>query len=258
MRGIGIICAKELKSLFSSPMFYIVTLMITGLLSLNFFVYLKGFAAQQGMTSFNGGTENLANIHMGVFVKHLSVLNLILIFLVPALTMRLLSEERKMRTFDLLLTSPVTSAEIVLGKYFAALGAILVWMLLALIYPVATRYVVVFSWAPLLVSFFGIFMLAAVYAAMSLFCSSLTEQSLIAFVMSVIFNILLWFLGSVADAVDSQTLRAVFEHVSINTHLAALVSGTLRTSSIIFLVSVMAFFVFLTERVVESFRWRSL
>ncbi len=257
MRGVWIICAKELKSLFSSPMFYIVTLMITGLLSLNFFVNLRGFAGQQGMASFNGG-ESFANIHMGVFVKHLSVLNLILIFLVPALTMRLLSEERKLRTFDLLLTSPVTSIEIVLGKYFAVLGAIFVWMFLALIYPMATRYVVAFSWAPLLISFFGIFMLAGVYAAMSLFCSSLTEQSLIAFVMSVIFNILLWFLGSAADAVDSQMARAFFEHVSLNTHLSALVFGTIRTSSIVFLVSVMAFFVFLTERVVESFRWRSL
>jgi ABC-2 type transport system permease protein len=257
MNGIWTICSKELKTLFTSPVFYIISLLMTTVLSLKFYDFLRFFASQQGSAMFSGG-ENHANIHDSVFIQHLSVLNLILIFLVPALTMRLLAEERKLRTFDLLLTSPVTSTEIVLGKYFATLIAILIWMLLAMAYPISTRYVTAFSWAPLLVAFFGVFLLASVYAAMSLFCSSLTEQSLISFVTAVIFNIVLWFIGSGADAADSQWARTVYEHISLNTHLSALVYGTIRTSALVYLISLIAFFVFLTERVVESFRWRSL
>jgi ABC-2 type transport system permease protein len=204
------------------------------------------------------GLDNKGNIHYEVFIKHLSVVNLIFIFLIPALTMKLLSEERKMRTFDLLLTSPVTSVEIVLGKFFATLIAVFVLMLLALCYPLVTRTVADFTWAPVLISFAGIFMLASVYAAMSLFCSSLTEQSLIAFITSVIFNISLWFIGTGAEIADSQFTRQIYEHISLNTHLSALVQGTIRTNSLIFFVSIVAFFIFLTERVVESFRWRSL
>jgi ABC-2 type transport system permease protein len=257
MRGIWIIASKEIKSLFSSPVFYIVSLLLTSVLSYNYFLALKAFSNSQGAAMF-GGPENTSNIHYEVFIKHLSLLNLILIFLVPALTMRLLAEERKLKTFDLLLTSPVTSAEIVLGKYLATLVAVFVWMLIALAYPMSSLYLTTFAWGPLLISFFGIFLLASVYAAMSLFCSSLTEQSLIAFVTSVVFNIVLWFLGQGADAADSQMVRNVYEHISLNTHLSGLIQGTIRTSSLIFFVSVVAFFVFLTERVVESFRWRSL
>ncbi len=257
MRGISVICAKELKTLFTSPIFYVVGLLMTGLMSFNFYLNLKFFANSQGAAMF-GGMENKANIHYEVFIKHLSVVNLIFIFLIPALTMKLLSEERKLKTFDLLLTSPITSAEIVVGKYLATLAAVFSLMCLALAYPLATRYISTFAWGPLFISFFGIFLLAGVYSAISLFCSSLTETSLIAFVMSVVLNIVLWFLGLGAEVADSQMVRQIYEHVSLNTHLSALVQGTIRTNSIIFFISLIAFFVFLTERVVESFRWRSL
>jgi ABC-2 type transport system permease protein len=257
MRGISVICLKELKSLFTGPIFYVVSLLMTAMMSFNFYLTLKFFSDRQGAAAFSG-MESKANIHYEVFIKHLSIVNLIFIFLIPALTMKLLSEERKLKTFDLLLTSPVTSAEIVIGKYLATLVAVFALMCLALVYPLATRYVTAFSWAPLFISFFGIFLLAAVYAAMSLFCSSLTEQSLIAFVMSVVLNIVLWFLGMGAEVADSQLARQIYEHVSLNTHLSALVQGTIRTNSIIFFLSFIAFFIFLTERVVESFRWRSL
>lgn len=257
MRGISVICSKELKTLFSSPVFYVVGLLMTMTMSFLFFHHLKDFSVIQGSAMF-GGAENRANIHYEVFIKHLSTLNLMLLFLIPALTMRQLAEERKLRTFDLLLTSPVTSAEIVIGKYLATLVAVLVLMLIALAYPIVSRTVAVFNWAPLLISFFGIFMLAAVYSAMSLFCSSLTENSLIAFVTSVVFNIFLWFLGIGAEVAETNLARQIYEHISLNTHLSALIQGTIRSNSIVFFASVIAFFVFLTERMVESFRWRSL
>jgi ABC-2 type transport system permease protein len=179
-----------------------------------------------------------------------------LIFIVPALTMRLLAEEKKLRTYDLLLTSPVTSLEIVAGKYLAVLGAIVGIIVISLLYPIVTSLMASVQWVPLLVSFFGIFLVAAVYAAMNLFCSALTESIIVAYVMSVIFNVAIWFIGVGVEVVDSPTARQIFEHISLNNHLSGLVEGTIRSSGLVFFISVIALFGFLAERVVESSRWR--
>lgn len=249
---------KELKGFYLNPGFYVIAFLVSVVLSWSYPIQLSLFSQLLQNYVFQQNLPNMQqlNIHYGLFLRHLSYLNLLLIFVVPALTMRLLAEEKKMRTFDLLLTSPVTSRDIVLGKYLAALASVGGIVLLALSYPIATATMTKLNWAPLLIAFFGIFLVGATYAAMNLFCSSLTENALVAYVTSVVFNISIWFVGIGVEMVDSPTLRQVFEHLSVNTHLSSLVEGTLRTSALVFLLSVVALFCFLAERVVESSRWR--
>jgi gliding motility-associated transport system permease protein len=258
MSGTTTIFKKEMKGIFLSPSFYIIAFLVSVVLSWSYPIQLNLFSQllQNYVFQQNLPNQNQLNIHYGLFLRHLSYLNLLLIFVVPALTMRLLSEEKKLRTFDLLLTSPVTSANIVLGKYFAALSAVGGIVLLALAYPVATATMTKLNWGPLLIAFLGIFLVGGAYAAMDLFCSSLTENALVAYVTSVVFNVSIWFVGIGVEMTDSQTIRQVIEHVSINTHLSSLVEGTIRTSALVFLISVIALFCFLAERVVESSRWR--
>lgn len=257
MSGTWIILKKELKGFYCSPSFYMIAFLVSVVLSWSYPIQLNLFSQLlQNYVFQQNLPQQQLNIHYGLFLRHLSYLNLMLIFVVPALTMRLLAEEKKLRTFDLLLTSPVTSTNIVLGKYLAALGAVGGIVLLALSYPIATATLTKISWAPLLIAFFGIFLVGSTYAAMNLFCSSLTENALIAYVTSVVFNISIWFVGIGVEMTDSQTIRQVFEHISVNTHLSSLVEGTIRSSAIIFLLSVVALFCFLAERVVESSRWR--
>lgn len=248
---------KEFRGFLFSPGFLLVCALVMTVLSWIYPTQLKMFDMQLKNVMFQQGmpTQQL-NIHYAVFLRLLSYLNLILILVVPALTMRLFAEEKKMRTFDLLLTSPVTSVQIVLGKYLAALGAILVVMALALLYPATTMLFASFNWATLLIAFGGIFLVAAVYAAMNLFCSSMTESAIVAYVMAVIFNLSIWFVGIGAEIADGATARAILDHVSLNSHLASLVEGTVRTSSLVFFGSVIFLFGFLSERVVESHRWR--
>jgi ABC-2 type transport system permease protein len=257
MSGTLTIFRKELKGFYGNPTFWIICFLVSLIFSwvypiqLNMFAQLlMNYVMQQGIPA------NQLNIHYGVFLRQLSYLNLLLIFVVPALTMKLFAEEKKLRTFDLLLTSPVTSLQIVLGKYLAALGAMGGIVLLALSYPVATAALAKLNWGPLLIAFFGIFLVGGVYAAMNLFCSSLTENSLVAYVMSVILNVSIWFVGIGAEVVDSEVARKVFEHVSLSTHLSSLVEGTIRTNGLVFFASLIVLFCFLSERVVESSRWR--
>ncbi|QLY24592.1 ABC transporter permease [Bdellovibrio sp. KM01] len=257
MNGSMIILKKELKGFYFNPTYWIICFLVSLVFSWIYPLQLYGFAqllmnyvAQQGIPA------NQLNIHYGVFLRQLSYLNLILIFVVPALTMKLFAEEKKLRTFDLLLTSPVTSLQIVLGKYLAALGAVAGIVFLALTYPLATAALAKLNWGPLLVAFLGIFIVGGVYAAMNLFCSALTENSLVAYVMSVILNVSIWFIGIGAEVVDSEIARKIFEHVSLSTHLSSLVEGTIRTNGLVFFGSLIVLFCFLAERVVESSRWR--
>ena len=257
MSGTLVIFKKELKGFYLNSTFWMICFLVSLVFSwvypiqLNLFSQLlMNYVMQQGVP------QNQLNIHYGVFLRQLSYLNLLLIFVVPALTMKLFAEEKKLRTFDLLLTSPVTSAEIVLGKYFAALGAVGGLVILALLYPLATATFASINWAPLFIAFLGIFLVGAVYAAMDLFSSSLTENSIAAYVISVMLNVSIWFIGIGSEVVDSQSVRKIFEHVSLNSHLSSLVEGTIRTNGLVFFASIIVLFCFLAERVVESSRWR--
>ncbi|MEK6627919.1 MAG: ABC transporter permease subunit [Bdellovibrionota bacterium] len=258
MNAALVIFKKELAGFFKSPLFYFLSFMMTILLSILFSISLDKFAQTSSNAMLQFGMQpQLLNIHYSVFLPHLSIINLIFIFLIPALTMKLISEEKKLRTFDLLLTSPVSSASIVMGKYFAALSVILALIIVSFIYPFVSRRVFEFSWLPTLVAALGIFLVAAVYTSMNLFASSLTENSLVAFVLSIVFNLSVWFVGAANESFDEPLLKAVLEHISLNNHLAGLIEGTIRTSGLIFFFSLIFLFCFITERVIESSRWRA-
>jgi ABC-2 type transport system permease protein len=253
-----VIFKKEFRGFLLSPSFMMVCGLCAVIMSWIYPIQLSQFANELRNFVFTPNMpQQQLNIHYGVFLRHLSYLNLVLLFVVPALAMRMLAEEKKMRTIDLLLTSPVTSAEIVVGKYLAVLGAVFIIVVMAFLYPWATSFFTKVNWTTLLIAFFGLFLVAAVYASMSLFASALTESAILAYVMAVIFNIAIWFIGQGIDVVDSSVARQVFEHVSLNQHLASLVEGTVRTSTMVFFASLIFLFVFLSERVVEASRWRS-
>ena len=257
MNGTLTIFKKELKGFYFNPTFWVICFLISVIFSWVFPIQLNLFA--QFLTNYvmqQGVPTNQLNIHYGVFLRQLSYLNLLLIFVVPALTMKLFAEEKKLRTFDLLLTSPVTSLQIVLGKYFAALGAVAGLVFVAFLYPLSTSLLATLNWTPLLIAFCGIFLVGGVYSAMDLFASSLTENTIAAYIISIMFNLSIWFIGIGAEVVDSEAGRKIFEHMSLSTHLSALVEGTIRTNGLVFFFSVIVLFCFLAERVVESSRWR--
>ncbi len=257
MKGALVIYKKELRSFFLSPLFYFIAFLMTLLLSLMFSLSLEKFSFTAGNPMLQlGAAGQQQNIHYAVFLPHLSIVNLMLMFLIPALSMRLLSEEKKMRTFDLLLTSPITSGAIILGKFLATLTTIFALVAISLIYPVITRRVAEFAWAPTLIAALGIFIVAGVYAAMDLLASSLTDNPLIAFIVSIMFNLSIWFVGSLSESFDGPFAKKIFEHISLNTHLTGMIEGTIRTNGLVFFASLIFLFCFLAERVVESARWR--
>ncbi len=250
------IASKDFWSLVTSPMFFLASGFSALLLSYSYLRSLKQFGETSMMTAMQMGQGAGGNIHFTVFMSHISMSNLLFILITPAITMRLLAEERKMRTYDLLLTAPLSATDIALGKFLAAFGAGMALVALSLLYPLLTRFVAEFSVVQLLTAYLGLGLITGTYLAVGVFASSLTESVLLAVVLGWILNLCLWFISQGAGFFDGPKIIAVMEHMSVGQHFANFARGTLNIGSLIFLLSCMVFFVFLTQRVVESSRWR--
>lgn len=254
MRAIFTLAGKDFKNLLLSPMFCFIAALCTVLWS---FTYLRNLIlfAESSKGLFNPGAENLT-LQMTVFLNHISQINLLFIFIVPAITMRLIAEEKKMRTYDLLLTSPITATEIAVGKFLGALGVVMVLVFLSFLYPMGTRLLADFSMKPLLTAYAGVVLVAATYTAVGVFASSLTESVVLSVVMGLIFNLGLWFVSQGAESSTGILMTSFLEHLSIGDHFMSFIRGAIRLKSLVFLLSCVGLFIFLTQRVVESSRWR--
>lgn len=256
MRGAFVIAGKDLRNIFLSPLFYI----LAGLCSLAwtflFLFSLNEFLTQTNFAMGAGRGEETMSIHFSVFARHISLVNLVMIFAVAALTMRLFTDEKRNRTYDLLLTAPVTATEITLGKLIA--GVATAWALLAvsLLYPLSLAPFVKIEWGPLAASYIGLMLITASYVAIGMFASSLTESAVLAVIMALIFNVMLWFVGAAADSASNPVTQAIFEHLNVGAHFVNFVKGSISIASVTFFASVIFLASFLTQRVVESSRWR--
>lgn len=254
MRRAFTIANKEYRTYFGSPGAYIVMGMFTLIMSWMFFNILKSFS-QRSMMMMMGG-QGTASLTEWVFSPHFSNTTIVLMFLVPALTVRLFAEEKKSRTIDLLMTSPITATDIVVGKLLAAI--MMVWTMVSImaIYPAITYYFTKFDVGPLLSGLLGLYLLSGVFVAIGVFASSLTESMIVAYVVALVLNLFMIVIGWGSMTMEGPTAQAIFDYLSIMNHFGDFTKGTIDTSGVIYMSSLIFFFGFLTHRVVESARWR--
>jgi ABC-2 type transport system permease protein len=181
----------------------------------------------------------------------------ILLFLVPMLTMGVYAEERKRGTMEMLMTSPISEFQIVMGKFLASLTLFVVMLAPTLIYhSVMARYSEpAMPWKIMWSGYLGIFLLGAGLLALGSFISSLTENQIVAGVVTFVIFLLLWILDfGVRGA--STPLGEILKYLSILQHYDSFAQGVIDTSSVIFYLSVVALGLFLTLRNLDSMRWR--
>jgi len=248
-----LIFKKELKSYFSSPLFYLLAFVMTLFLSARFLPSVYKFAE---MASVPDTLGNGSNIHISVFMVHLNFVYLLMLFLTPLLTMKLFSEEKKERTLDLLLTAPLTSTQIVLGKFLSVWSVVSFLLFLAMLYPLSMAMISTFDYAPLWSSYLGMFLMLGVNCAIGVFASSLTSSSLLAAFMGVLMILAVMLAGSLSGSIVHPFWSALVEQLSMVLHIRDFFDGTLESSGFVFFVSTICLFCFLTQRVVESARWR--
>lgn len=253
------IAKREMGSLFSSPIIYIVTTVFLILYSFLFFAILSEFsqismqaAPQAAQIQKSGGSINANEM---VVVPALANMSVILLFIIPLITMRSFAEERKNKTISLLLSSPVHLREIIAGKFLSCVGIIAFMMLLS-------SYSIIFVVAlgepelgPILSGYAGVLLMAGCYIAMGVLASSVTDNQIVAAALGFGMALFMWVLSVPAQKTDSG-VGIILEYLSLGSHLESFLKGVIDSSDLSYYVSFMAFMLFLTYRVLDSRRWR--
>ncbi len=260
MRGAFVIAGKDLRGFFMSPLFYVIAGICSFLWLILFAVAVGEFSHQSQLQLYqaqmSGQADQGLSMHFYLILNHFRVVNLVMILAVAAITMRLFTEEKTNRTFDLLLTSPVTATDIALGKLIAGVATAWALILISCLYPLSLEFFASIEWGPFVSSVIGMMLLTAGYVSIGMFTSSITRSPLVAVIMALILNIGLWFVGAIAEAVSDPSEKAVFDHLNVGTHLQNFINGNFSIAGVVFFLSLVFLFTFLTQRSVESTRWR--
>lgn len=259
MKSLYAIYRKEMGHYFVSPVAYVVVGVFLALSAFFFNYFLSAVmqqALQMQMQEMEMGMHPNIDVTMEVMRAFFGLLSTLVLFLTPMLTMGVFSEERKRGTMELLMTSPITESEIVVGKFLASLTLFAIMLLPTAGYLVFTyvRSEPVPPWRMLIAGYLGIMLLGGCLLALGSFISSLTENQLIAAVLTFAAFLIVWVidLGRNAGGGTGDALQ----YLSVIRHYDDFTRGVIDTSSLIYYVSFILFFVFLTVRAVDSMRWR--
>lgn len=240
MRNVLTIAQKELGTYFVSPIAYVVTAAFLLVMGYLFAVPVVAFRSAPIMAIIRSLFFNMA---------------VILLLISPALTMRLLAEEQRMGTIELLLTSPVRDWEVVLGKFAASLGFYGLMLLLTGFYPLIAIRIGNPDIGPILSSYLGILLMGGAFLAVGVFASSLTQNQIVAAVAGFAILLLLWLIDAMSN-IASGGLAEVVRYLSLIGHFDDFTKGIVDTSHLIYYLSVIAVFLFLATRSLETRRWR--
>lgn len=220
MRNVIPIARRELKAYFNSPIAYIVVgvfLLISGYLYFST-VFLAGMSS---MRSF------------------FSITPLLLVIFSPAITMRLVAEEVRSGTLELLTTMPVRDVEVVLGKFLAALGVIASGLVMTLAYPITISAIGDLDWGPVIGGYLGLLLVGAALAAIGLATSTWTRNQIVAFILGLLLCLALWLFDKVVLFVP-QGLGRVLEYLSVDYHFQNIARGVVDSRDLLYYLSVWA------------------
>jgi len=255
MRGFWSVYRKELYVLFASPVFYVVAftfLMLAGYFFYSAMAYYNLLSFQASQNPGMLRELNLAEVVMRPFFLDLSI---VMLLLSPLLTMRLYAEERKSGTMELLFTYPVSDRSTLLAKYLAVLTAFFVILAGTLPGLLLTGSISNPSWKPIMGGYLGIFLLSSALMSLGIFTSSLTQNQIIAAVLSFGALLMFWVIGWMQSFVGPSTAELI-RYLSLTSHIDSFAKGVLDSRDLLYYVFFTVFFLFLTLRQIESCRWR--
>lgn len=254
MRNIIAIAQKELKSYFASPIAY----MVIGLFALlygYFFAVMLQYFVRAGMNMNPMQGQQAMNINQDMLRPVLQNVTILLLFVLPAMTMRTYSEERRSGTIELLLTSPITDWEIILGKFTGALGLYGVMLAVTLVHTAVLFVYGSPEWKPIIAAYLGLLLLGGSFLSVGLFISTLTTNQIVAYITTFSVFLFLWvisWLGSFSTGFWTD----LTSYLSIIEHFDDFSKGVIDTTHVIYYLSLITFGLFLTAKSVDTERWR--
>lgn len=255
MRNVLTIAGKELRSLFVSPIAYVV---LTGFLLLGgWFFFNLLFRFSYLLTVYTGlqNSEGLQGLNLNEYVMSplLHNLTIVLVIMIPLISMRAFAEEKRSGTYELLLTSPLTVTEIVVGKLLGAVAFVGIMILLTAIYPAILLLYGNPELGVIAAGYLGLFLLAAVFVSVGLLTSSLTENQIVAAVACFVVLLLLYVISWPAETAG-VAMGGMLKYLSVVDHFGEMVKGLIDTQDIVYFLSLIVLSLFLTHRSVEASR----
>ncbi|HIW74990.1 MAG TPA: ABC transporter permease [Firmicutes bacterium] len=233
----GAIFKREFKSFFTSPVGYILLAVMTCASGFFFFVF-----------NIYAGSPDLSYVFGNLFT--------VVLLILPILTMRLFSDEKRQKTDQALLTSPCSLTGIVLGKFFAALLMFVLSLAILLVFAVVIAFQVTPSWSVIIGNFLGLILVGGLVISIGLFISSLTESQLIAAIGTLGVSVALLMMDSLTNIFSNlPAVATVVNFLSVSQKYTEFTSGILNYAYVVFFLSMQALFVFLTVRVLDRKRW---
>ena len=252
MRNIMAIAGKELRSYFASPIAYIIIGFFLLPFGVFFYLYLTAFVRQSMQQAQYGGAMNINQNVIRYVLQNASV---IILFIMPMITMRTYSEEKRSGTIELLLTSPVTDVEIIVGKFLGALGLYVALLAVTLLYMAILFVYGNPEWRPLVAGYLGLLLMGGTFVALGLFISSTTNNQIVAGVVTFVVFLLFWIIGWFADTAG-PTIGPITSWLSITEHFDDFSKGIIDTKHVIYYLTLITFGLFLSAKSVDTERWR--
>jgi ABC-2 type transport system permease protein len=245
---------KELRSYFASPIAYILIGFFSLLFGWFFYVYLMAFnqQSQQMMQFGQGGGANINQMMIRGLFQNTAV---IILFVMPMITMRTYSEEKRSGTIELLLTSPVTDLEIIVGKFLGALALYAAMLLVTMLYMVMLFKISNPEWRPIAAGYLGLLLMGGCFLSAGLFISSLTKNQIVAGFLTFATFLMLWIINWIGESSGPMT-RDIVAYLSIVEHFDDFARGIVDTKHVVYYLSFITFGLFLTAKSVDSERWR--
>jgi ABC-2 type transport system permease protein len=252
MRNIFAVADKELRSYFASPMAYIIIGFFLLPFGVFFFLYLTAFVKQSLQMAQFGGAMNVNQQVIRYVLQNASV---IILFIMPMITMRTYSEEKRSGTIELLLTSPVKDSEIILGKFLGALGLYAAMLAVTLLYIGILFVYGNPEWRPIVAAYLGLLLMGAAFVAIGLLISSTTNNQIVAGIVTFVVFLMLWIVGWFADSAG-PLIGPITSYLSITEHFDDFSKGIIDSKHVIYYLSLITFGLFLTSKSVDTERWR--
>jgi ABC-2 type transport system permease protein len=249
MRNIWTIAKREYDQYFISPVAYVVAfviLLITGIVFAFDFYNIYQYSFQ-----YPGAVPNFQSVS--------GTLTFLFVLSTPAITMRLISDEARMGTLELLLTAPIRDLELVIGKWLGAMFYILTLLLVTLIYPIIMNRFVEpgLDWNVILTSYLGIIMIVGVFIALGTAVSAMFTNQVTSFFVTLVVIVIFWWLIGFPANIVSPNVASIFEYLDMRAHFFnALDSGKIKLSDIVYYLSLIALGIFTGTVAVETRRWR--
>ncbi len=227
---------RELRAYFTSPLGYVFLAIFYAFSGLFFYIF-----------ALSVGSTDISSVFLMMFM--------VLMVFVPLLTMRLLSEDKKQKTDQLTLTTPVSLLSIVMGKFLAAYAIFAIGVAVMPVYGFVMSTFATVSWLPIWGNTVGLLLLGGIFVSIGLFVSSLTENQMIAAIGSFFINLMILLMNTLTSALPTGFFKDVLSSISVYSRYSEITNGIFSLSSLIFFVSVIFIFLFLTVRVLEKRRW---